>query len=66
MRAFTDPIARRHLQQLMAVSGLRDPRIEQLLADVADRIGGQSAILSVLEDLAARNRGRRVIREMPR
>jgi hypothetical protein len=46
----------------MAVSGLRDPRLEQLLADVADRIGGQSAILSVLEDLADQKRGRRAIR----
>ena len=66
MRAFTDPIARRHLQRLMAVSGLRDPRLEQLLADVADRIGGQSAILSVLEDLADQKRGRRAIRGAPR
>jgi hypothetical protein len=67
MPAFADPIARRHLQRLMTTARLRDPQVlERLLADVADRIGGQAAILTALEDLAARDRSRRALRVLSR
>jgi len=50
MRAFTDPIAHRQLQRLVAVTHLRDPQVpKQLLA----------------EELAGTARRRRVSRSAP-
>ena len=63
MRSFTEPNARRHLQRLVAVAYPRGPQVlEQLLADVASRIGGQPAIIAAIEELEATSRRRRVTR----
>jgi hypothetical protein len=60
MRAFTDPIAQRRLQRLVADAHLRGPQVfVQLLTDVAGRIGGQPAIIAALEELDATPRRRR-------
>ena len=60
MRPFTDPIAHRQLQRLVAVAHPRGPQvIVQLLTDVASRIGGQPAIIAALEELEAMPRRRR-------
>ena len=60
MSAFAEPTARRHLRRLVAVTHPRGPQfLEQLLADVAGRIGGQAAILAALEELAVSDRRRR-------
>lgn len=62
MRPFADPVARRHLQRLVAAAHPRGPQIfVQLLTDVAGRIGGQPAILAALEELAATGRKRRQV-----
>ena len=60
MSAFAEPTARRHLRRLVAVTHPRGPQfLEQLLADVAGRIGGQAAILAALEELASSDQRRR-------
>ena len=60
MRPFTDRIAHRRLQRLVAVAHPRGPQvIVQLLTDVASRIGGQPAIIAALEELEAMPRRRR-------
>jgi len=54
VRPFAEPNARRHLQRLVASTYPRGPQVlEQLLADVAGRIGGQAAILAALVELEA-------------
>jgi hypothetical protein len=64
MRPFADPTAQRRLQRRVAATHPRGPQVfVQLLSDVAGRIGGQAAIFSVLEELAATPPRRRVTTE---
>ena len=60
MRSFTDPATQRRLQRLVMDAHPRGPQIfVQLLTDVADRIGGQPAIIAALEELAVTSHRRR-------
>lgn len=72
MQPFTDPTTQRRLQRLVADAHPRGPQVfVQLLTNVANRIGGQPAIIAALEELDATSRrsitfaGDWVVRRIP-